>query len=872
MSERKNIFIIDGNSFIHRAFHALPPLTNSEGFPTNSITGTLNMINAIMNKFEYEKIIICFDSKEKTFRHEMYQEYKANRPPTDPDLKKQFQPIRDIIKALGLPILIKDGVEADDTMVSLAIKAEKEGYNAIIATSDKDIKQCVNEHIFILDTKDADTKGEYYGVEGVIEREGVTPEQIIDKLSLMGDKADNIPGIQGVGNKTAIKLIQDFGTIENLINNTEELKGKLKEKIENGIDDLKLSKELVIIKKDVDVPSIKDLVGEKNPEELIKLLDTYQLDRLKKSFINDSDLKSLNFDLPKEIYNYKHLDFDVIKSIRSDQSIIMKTFSFNNKDFFLINYLDETYLTDTDDEMFFALIDKIYILNPQLVSNNIKSVLKRIYNNYKPTNYHINVYDLENYAYIFNSYNLKTNFIDFVNDKITHFNLCKEREEFKLFDPKKSKYDKMDYEQLLKVSLEEIFILNQFLKDIRKDKTYTNSELIRENAISSILAKMEHIGSKIDVNKLTNYESVLNKEIDNLKNKIFEMAGEEFNINSPKQVGEILFDKIGIETKKRSTAEDILISLADKNPIINHILNYRSLSKIVSTYITGLIKRADDKDRLHTTYTQTLTATGRLSSVDPNLQNIPIRTKEGSYIRECFIAKEGYKIVALDYSQIELRLLAIMANVKHMVDAFKNNKDIHRATAATILDINYDDVSDEQRRIAKGINFGLIYGMGAKKLAKELNIEKKEAESYLNAYFEKYSEVKPYFEKQLDKARKDLYVETLFGRKIPTTDIQSTNAFVRTHAERAANNASIQGTAADIIKLAMIRISNEILDSSNNDINMLMQVHDELVFEIKDDKVQEYSIKIKNVMESVIKNEVPLLVEYNIADNWLEAH
>ena len=868
MSKRKNIFIIDGNSFIHRAFHALPPLTNSAGFPTNAITGTLNMINAIMNKFEYEKLIVCFDSKEKTFRHDMFKEYKANRKPTDPDLKKQFQPIRDIINALGLPVVVKDGVEADDTMVSLAIKADLEGYNAIIATSDKDIKQCVNENIFILDTKDADTKGEYYGVEGVIEREGVTPEQIIDKLSLMGDKADNIPGIQGVGDKTAIKFIQDFGTIENLINNTDQLKGKLREKVEKGIEDLKLSKELVIIKKDVDVPSIKDLKAEKNPEELIKLLDEYGLDRLKKSFIKDSDLKSLNFDLPAEIYNYKNLDFDVIKSIRSDKSIIMKTFSFNNKDFFLINYLDNTYLTDTDDEMFFALIDKIYSLNPQLISNNIKNVLKKVYENYKPSNYHINVYDLENYAYTFNNYNLKTNFIDFVNDKITHFNLCKEREEFKLFDPKKSKYDKMDYEQLLKVSLEEIFILYQFLKDIRKDKPYSNSELIRENAISSILAKMEYIGSKIDINKLKDYEIILNKEIDSLKNQIFEIAGEEFNINSPKQVGEILFDKIGIETKKRSTAEDVLISLADENPIITHILNYRSLSKIVSTYITGLIKRADKNDRLHTTYTQTLTATGRLSSVDPNLQNIPIRTKEGSYIRECFIAKDGYKIVALDYSQIELRLLAIMANVKHMVDAFKNNKDIHKATAAAILDINYKDVSDEQRRIAKGINFGLIYGMGAKKLAKELNIEKKEAELYLNAYFEKYSEVKPYFEKQLDKARKDLYVETLFGRQIPTTDIQSTNAFVRTHAERAANNASIQGTAADIIKLAMIRISNEILDSSNNDINMLMQVHDELVFEIKDDKVKEYSTKIKNVMESVIKNEVPLLVEYNIADNY----
>ena len=263
MSKRKNIFIIDGNSFIHRAFHALPPLTNSAGFPTNAITGTLNMINAIMNKFEYEKLIVCFDSKEKTFRHDMFKEYKANRKPTDPDLKKQFQPIRDIINALGLPVVVKDGVEADDTMVSLAIKADLEGYNAIIATSDKDIKQCVNENIFILDTKDADTKGEYYGVEGVIEREGVTPEQIIDKLSLMGDKADNIPGIQGVGDKTAIKFIQDFGTIENLINNTDQLKGKLREKVEKGIEDLKLSKELVIIKKDVDVPSIKDLKAEK---------------------------------------------------------------------------------------------------------------------------------------------------------------------------------------------------------------------------------------------------------------------------------------------------------------------------------------------------------------------------------------------------------------------------------------------------------------------------------------------------------------------------------------------------------------------------------------------------------------------------------
>lgn len=857
--------IIDGNSFIHRAYNALPPLTNKEGFPTNAITGTTNMIQSILKKLKPEKIVVAFDARGKNFRHEMYSDYKANRGPMDDDLRMQIEPIKEIIKAWGITTMCVVGVEADDSMSSLAREASEKGYKVVLATSDKDMRQMVSDKISILDTKDVDKATELMGPEEVFKKNGVYPGRIIDLLALMGDTADNIPGVKGCGEKTALKWINEYGDVEGIIDNADKIGGKIGEKLRSNIDMLRLSYKLVVIDKNVECGiDYENLEIKTNNDVMFELTSKYQLNRLQ------DELGLINI-------NAQSIDITIV----SDEDQVISFINQNSIEKKCL-YVDiiperETSLmfmgSDCNTAYIIDMLDKNILINSiidskiVLISNNGKKVIKVLYQQSKSRKcFDITVKDTRVINYIKNGGQSKTVTISKMNENYDNLDLSKLRKKYKL-DDKSPKWDKMTNEEVEIVKAEELVIS----KTVKIEGDLNLLDI--EHKVLNILAYMELCGSMIDVNQLNNQNKEITNKIKEIETEIYNIAGEEFNINSPKQVSHILFDKLEIESKKKTTAEDVLIKLSVDNPIIKLILEYRSLSKINSTYIEGLLGRIVDGDRVHTTYHQDITTTGRLTSTDPNLQNIPIKTNEGKKIRQAFIAKNGYKILALDYSQIELRILAHFSLEKKLIKAFKENKDVHATTASELFNTYVDDVTNEQRRSAKTINFGLIYGMSARRLAEELGITLSLAKNYQKDYFEKYENIKPYFESELDSAKNNLYVETLLGRKIPTKDVNTNNAFIKNHAELAAKNAKIQGSASEIIKKAMVNLFDYMKDNNAFEYaNMLMQVHDELVFEVREDVVEEFAMEMKKIMEEAVSLTVPLVVEYDIGDNWLEAH
>jgi DNA polymerase-1 len=875
--KKKQFFIVDGNSFIHRAFNALPPLTNSKGFPTGSITGVLNMVNGIIKRFNPEKIVVAFDAKGKNFRHEMYSDYKANRAPMDDDLRVQLQPIKDIISAWGLPTLCIDGVEADDSMTTLAIKAEALGYEVVMATSDKDMRQAVSDTILILDTKEIlEKNSKPFGREGVLERSGVYPEKIVDLLALTGDKADNVPGVTGCGDKTAIKWLSAYDDVAGVIKNADSIGGKIGEKlrvdIENG--NLELSYELVTIDKNVDLgKEVEEFVGTKDEDLLYKLASEYELNTFKKSLgLKDSSAESIDLTV---INDKESLDSYLGGNDWQNSEIFLDCFNHKDKDYILLmnKANSNVYIFEPSEYKEDLLrIVRLSILQDDtyLCGNNVKEVIKLIHSVINDVAaFSVKIKDSRILDYIRNGGKSKIASIEYLNDMYSQLSLSELRPKYKL-DDKTPKWTKMSLEETIEVKAEEIFLAKNILLQSYEDLDMKSLEL--DYKLSPILAMMESNGALIDVDMLNSQGKELDCQIKALEKEIFEIAGEEFNISSAPQVAKILFDVLEIESKKKSTGEEVLIKLSADNPIVKMILDYRSLAKLKSTYIVGLTSRADKENLLHTTYNQTLTKTSRLSSIDPNLQNIPIRSEDGKKIRRSFIAREGYKILALDYSQIELRILAHFAQEPSFIHAFNNGIDIHSLTASEILGIHIDEVTSDQRRCFKAVNFGLIYGMGFKKLAEEIGVTNKEAKAYLDGYFENYDSIKPYFENQLALAKVNLYVETLMGRKIPAKEVNTNNAFARSHVELAAKNAGIQGTAADIIKMAMVDIADWMNHNIKENVFLTMQVHDELVFEVPEHLASELAEKIKYIMENAVKLSVPLVVDYKIADNWLEAH
>lgn len=863
--------IIDGNSFMHRAYHALPAFTNKKGFPTQIITGTCNMINSAIKKMNPEKIVVAFDHRGKNFRHDIFVEYKANRKSMDDDFRKQIEPLKSIINAWGLPMMSIAGVEADDSMSTLALQAKDEGYSVIMMTSDKDMRQIIQDDIGILDTKDFDKKDSVMYRDEVKEKMGIYPEQVIPYLALVGDRADNVPGVEGIGEKTAQKLLNEYHDKNGLIDNKENLKGKMKERFCLAVADgsFETSIQLVTIKKDVEIgkkPS--EFNVSMNEDELISLLNEYEMFNFKKTLnLVDKNAKLATITTHKDTLSIsKYFSTLLFK----EQKLFIETFTFEEKDYLICSS------ENTEDAFVFDIESNLEAIKKQIrlfsqnheariVSINSKDVLKVLYKHIMDNSvFDLLIDDVRVYDYVLESGRSKVITIENLNNLYCNFNLSELREKYKL-NGKTPKWDKMDFDETVEVRSEEIVIAKDLYFKKEKDLDFKN--LSMDNKLVPVLAFMEAKGVLIDKDKLISMEKELDEKIKELETNIFDIVGEEFNILSPKQLSEMLFVKLNIESKKKSTAEDVLIALSEENPIVLDVLKYRSLNKLKSTYVNGLINRLDKENRVHTQYNQTLTTTGRLSSENPNLQNIPIKTEEGRKIREAFIAKDGYKILALDYSQIELRILAHFCKDKNFIDSFNSEKDVHTYTASILFDINMDEVTYEQRRIGKTINFGLIYGMSERRLAEELGIDKKEARLYYKNFFNTYSDVKPYFESELELAKENLYIETLFNRKISTKDVNSSNSFARSHAEKSAKNARIQGTASEIIKKAMIEIFNTI-NKENIDADMLIQVHDELVFEVREDIADEVAVKIKHIMENVVKLDVPLIVEYKIADNY----
>lgn len=879
--------IIDGHSFIHRAYHGLPPLSNKEGFPTQVISGVSSMINKAIKFLKPEKIVVAFDHKGKTFRHDMYTDYKGNRPPMPDDFKCQIQPLKNVLEAWGLPMMSIEGVEADDSMSALALQAKKDGYSVVMLTSDKDMRQVVQEDIGILDTKDIKNSDIVMYRDGVKEKMGVYPEQVIPFLALVGDKADNIPGVQGVAEVTATKWMNEYETLDNLLANKDNIKGKVGENFVAAVADgsFDLALKLVTIKLDVDLgckPS--EFIGQRDDKTLFKLLDQYDMHSLKKALgVVNNDAKHAHLNVitePTAVQSF-------MNNLFTSQKLFAETIEMDEKEQLIMSTekTDDVFLVDIDTHKI-ILEKQIRLMannhEARFISLDAKNVLNLLYS--KTNNkivFNCLVDDVRVYDYILGQERsgAKGATIEHLNNDYCKFNLSPLREEFSL-NGKSPKWKKMTNEQILEVRSEEISIAKNIMNNKIEDFDRNSSRL--DNSMVNVLSYMETKGVLVDKDKLEFIGEDLTVSIEQIEKNIYAIAGETFNINSPKKVGDILFTKLEIPTKKKTTAEDVLLKAIDGieksddfddvrkgqlKGIIEDILKYRSLTKLKSTYINGLIERLSEQSRIHSTFNLTIAKTGRLTSEDPNLQNIPIRNEEGAKIRKAFKASSGYKILTFDYSQVELRILSHFSNDSNFIDAFINGEDIHNRTAQNIFGLAVEDLTDQHRRIAKAINFGLIYGMGEKRLAEELNIEKKEAKKYYNGFFEASPMIKPYFEDELEKAKENLYIETLFGRKISAKDLNASNSFIRSHAEKSAKNARIQGTAAEIIKKAMIQIF-KLLMTEQYDADMLIQVHDELVFEVKEDIAEDFALAVKNIMENVVKMKVPLVVDYTIADYW----
>lgn len=927
--------LVDGSSYLFRAFHAMPPLTNGKGQATGAIFGVINMLGKLIEQYQPEKMAVIFDAKGKTFRHEMYDEYKAHRPPMPDELRSQIEPIHEIVKALGLPLLVIEGVEADDVMGTFAQQATEAKHETLISTGDKDLAQLVNEHVTLINTMN-DTLST---PDSVVEKFGVRPDQIIDYLALVGDSADNIPGIPKCGPKTAVKWLSSFGNIDNLIENSPMIGGKIGENLRNNIDQLKLSRELTTIKLDCDLPVSLEAIERTQPdlERLQELFKEYDLRNWLNQVMSGHApfSKSSGAKAHSQTVQKTNSAVDKNSQVDSAPAQVVQNAETSTYETVLTEEAFETWVNRIQTADLFAIDTETTSLNtlqakivgiclaikdPENPGNracyiplthdyedapkqlNIHAVLERL----KPILEDKNVskcgqnlkYDwhvLQNHgielkgiqfdtmleSYTLNSVATRHNMDDlalkYLNHRTIHF------EEIAGKGKKQLTFNQIDIETAAPYAAEDADITLQLHQTLWKQleaesnlkKVFTDIEM----PLMPVLAHMERNGVLLDTDMLAIQSEEIGKKLTELEQKAHLIAGEVFNLNSSKQLQVILFENLELPIIKKtpkgapSTAEPVLAELAEQGhemPIL--ILEYRSLAKLKSTYTDSLPKQVDPNTRrVHTSYMQAVASTGRLSSTEPNLQNIPIRSAEGRRIRQAFITRPGYKMVAADYSQIELRIMAHLSGDAGLLKAFAEGKDIHQATAAEIFGIPLEDVTTEQRRSAKAVNFGLIYGMSAFGLAKQLNVGRNLAQEYIDLYFSRYPGVLHYMQDTKDQAKETGYVETLLGRRLYLPDINARNGQLRQYAERTAINAPMQGTAADIIKTAMIQIEAW-LETCGFDIQMIMQVHDELVFEVAEDQLEAVKAEIKTLMESALELKVPLIVEIGEGNNWDEAH
>ncbi|MBN2646835.1 MAG: DNA polymerase I [Thiotrichales bacterium] len=916
--------LVDGSSYLFRAFHAMPPLSNSKGQATGAIFGVINMLGKLIEQYQPQKMAVIFDAKGPTFRHHLYSEYKSHRPPMPDELRSQIEPIHQIVRALGLPLLVIEGVEADDVMGTLAHQATLAEHDTLISTGDKDLAQLVNPHITLINTM-TDT---LMTPEAVIEKFGVRPNQIIDYLALVGDSADNIPGIPKCGPKTAVKWLQAFGNIDNLIANAPMIGGKIGENLRDNIERLKLSRQLTTIKLDCLLPIGLEDINREAPdlEKLQALFAEYEL-RAWLAQVSKGQLPfTQNNGAKAHSQTVQKNDVEAVKTEPKTPSTTPYETVFTSEAFGKwLSWLEQSELFAIDTEttsleamqaelvgLSFAVIrnqqqyacylplahnyaDAPKQLDRTWVLQQLKPILQnpakaKVGQNLKYDWHILKNYDIELQgiafdtmleSYTFNSVATRHNMDDlalkYLNRRTQHFDELAGKGKNQLT------FNQIAIESASDYAAEDADVTLQLhhalWPQLQKEPELAQVLQEIEMPLLPILAKIERNGVLIDPEMLAQQSQELDKKLQNLEQQAHAIAQEAFNLNSSKQLQTILFDRLGLPVIKKtpkgvpSTAEPVLVQLAEEGHAMpNLILEYRSLAKLKSTYTDSLPKQINpDTGRIHTSYQQAVASTGRLSSTEPNLQNIPIRSAEGRRIRQAFIAKPGYKILAADYSQIELRIMAHLSADAGLLAAFSAGRDVHRATAAEIFGVPLNEVTTEQRRSAKAVNFGLIYGMSAFGLAKQLNVSRPVAQDYINLYFARYPGVLTYMEQTKEKAKKQGYVSTLSGRRLYLPDINASNAQLRQYAERTAINAPMQGTAADIIKKAMIQI-DDWLKNSNLDVKMIMQVHDELVFEVAEKDLAQAQPQICSLMEAAIKLDVPLRVEAGIGDNWDQAH
>jgi len=894
MSKEK-LLLVDGSSYLYRAFHALPDLRSSDGRPTGAIYGVLNMLQKLIKSERPDYLSVIFDTPVKTFRHDIFPDYKANRQKTPEDLIAQIEPLHQLIINLGLPLIAVDGVEADDVIGTLALEADMKGIKTLIATGDKDMAQLVTENIHLIDTM----KDLRMGPAEVEEKFGIPPDLFIDYLTLAGDTSDNIPGIEKVGPKTAIKWINEYGSLDGVIQNADQIKGKIGENLNAALDRLDLFKTLVTIKCDVEMDSnISDLtIGESNEGLLYEQLVDLGLHGLIKQFeIEPSEKESAADKNYQTIRTEKDLD-ELMGLINQADYFAFDTET-TSLDYMLAELVGISIALKPNEAFYIPINHNYEGAEKQLEQDFVLEALKPFLESDEiPKIGHNLKYDrhiLQNAGIDLKGKLLDTMLFSYVNNStITRHNLDAVSKRYLNINP--TSYEDVAGKGAKQIPFSEVSI------DVASDyasedadislKLYEHIEpMVQKEAklaklyseiegpLIYTLGDIERSGVLIDSEKLNQQSKELEGKILKLEYKVQESAGEDFNLGSPKQLQEILYEKLGLPVIKKtpkgqpSTSEAVLQELSMDFPIVHDILSYRAISKLKSTYTDKLPKMINSNTgRVHTSYHQAVTATGRLSSSDPNLQNIPIRSKEGRRIREAFIAPEGYKILAADYSQIELRIMAHLSKDDGLMDAFAKGQDIHQATAAEIFSINIDNVTANQRRSAKAINFGLIYGMSAFGLSKQLQITRAEAQNYIEQYFDRYPGVKNYMDETKSRAKKNGYVETVLGRRLYLADIESSNYQRRQYAERSAINAPMQGTAADLIKMAMSnlhkRIRNESLDAK-----IIMQVHDELVIEVNENQLDELSDLTVNIMAEIFKLDVDLKVDSDIGNNWDEAH
>ena len=905
MTSEQPIILVDGSSFLFRAYHAIrEPLTTSDGRTTHAILGTINMLRSLTREYQPARLAMVMDAKGKTFRNEMYPAYKANRPPMPDDLRMQLEYVKQIVPAMGIALVSVPGVEADDVIGTLAVEASKRDFHTIIISSDKDLAQLVDERVEMVDTM----KKTRLDADGVTEKYGVRPDRMVEYLALMGDSSDNIPGVPGVGPKTAVKWLTEFGSLEQIVAHADQISGKVGESLRENLEQLALSRDLATIRCDLELECSLDDLQVRAPDT-DKLREIYT-DLEFHSWLKRLDSNDADNDADKGSDDKPQVDDDKYETITDAKTLerwiekLKKSNLFaidtetTSKDAHRAELVGLSFATTPGEAAYLPLQHRYAGVPAQLPFEQTLEKLRPILEDPKQAKTGQNLkYDkevLQHHGITLRGITHDTMLMSYLLDAGTsrhdmdtlalkHLGIHTIKfSEVAGTGKNQLTFDEVDLHQATRYAAEDADITLQLHRTLapRLESDQALAKLFREIEMPLIdaLARTETNGVKVDADMLRKQSVAIAKSLKQIEKTAFDVAGEPFNIASPKQIQEILYDKQKIPVLRKtpkgqpSTAEGVLQELAEKHELPRIILEHRGLAKLKNTYTDKLPDLINPKTgRIHTSYHQAVASTGRLSSSDPNLQNIPVRSEEGRHIREAFIAESGCVLLSADYSQIELRIMAHLSGDAGLTEAFNQGLDVHNATAAEVFDTTVDKVDAEQRRRAKAINFGLIYGMSAFGLARQLKIDQKQARVYMEVYFDRYPGVKKYMEQTVQTAREQGYVKTLYGRRLNLPEIRSKNAPRRQSAERTAINAPMQGSAADIIKLAMLAVDQWIIDH-NATAKIILQVHDELVLEVATDEVEKVARITAELMANVATLNVPLVVDTGIGANWKEAH